>query len=151
MCEMLAFRRAIKVGEGPWVPPHLSDEWAKMEKWPHILIALPLLRPETIYHVYWGFLACHISGLEEDSEHDMVKHSEITTERVDAFLRDTPSAEVLVARKVEAQRIFDDEFERYREKTPDLAEGASAWGVSRMLAPSRYRGLLDGCRDSGEH
>lgn len=132
MWEVQVLRHAIKAREKMHgFPPHLSDEWEKMEEWPHILIALGLLRPESIFHVYWGFLTCQISGLDADPERDLEKHAKIMTERIDAFFKDTPSAEVLLARKVEEQKQFDEEFEKYREEMAAASEECQCVGCKQ--------------------
>ncbi|KAK1767338.1 hypothetical protein QBC33DRAFT_65940 [Phialemonium atrogriseum] len=132
MWEVQVLRHAIKAREKMrGVPPHLSGEWEKMEEWPHTIIALGLLRPESIHHVYWDFLSCQISGLDTDPEHDLEKHVKIMTERIDEFFKDTPSAEALLARKVEEQKQFDEEFEKYREEMADASEECQCVGCKQ--------------------
>ena len=104
--------------------PKLSAEWEEREFFPHVIIALALLRPETVDDAYWGFLAMCIGGVDPDFSETLSGRTpedfkEFMHARVDSFFRDRPSAEALVARKVEEQKAFDEKWAKHREDTPE--------------------------------
>ena len=100
----------------------LSVEWEKMESFPHVIIALSLLRPETVDNAYWGFLAMYISGCEPDFK--------ITAEEHDGIMRER------MTRKAEEQKKFDKEWEKYMEEIRRLSANVS--DVSMTGLPGLY-------------
>ena len=80
----------------------LSLEWRKMKDWPHTLIALALLQPDTIYNAYWTFLAYNLA--EGEAQKKNVELQDAMAARVAEFLRKTPSARFLLEQKVKEQK-----------------------------------------------
>lgn len=134
--EARRLRREVELHEKALgLEPRLSADWEKAESFPHVIMALSLLQPDTVAEAYWQFLSLHISGFAPDYEMSFEEHDKIMWSRMDAFFNETPDAEALVARKVEDQKKFGEEWEKYMEETGDMPAACQCIGCKHERPP----------------
>lgn len=107
-CQEIA-RRADKY----WPLSPLSKQWLALDKWPHYLIVMALLYPETIYDVWWHFLTYKLNGVNKRSVESMKRHNEKAAELVDRYFEVSKPARDLLQRKLSEQEHFDKEYDEY--------------------------------------
>ncbi|KAI8648046.1 APH domain-containing protein [Fusarium sp. Ph1] len=94
------------------VPPRLSQEWAKMERWCHTAVVMALFSPDLTYDVYWD-LIFYLTEEKKSDDADFRKfYMKAIEPRLTAFM-ETPERKAFLARKEEEQRRFFEDEKKY--------------------------------------